>query len=110
MGQQDNSNRIPKTISRQLSDLEDHLYFLDADLKNITKDTSHYKRVATELRLLICKMGRSKPLLLDLIKFFDKVENYYLTSTDEFTKEITKTNILNYPNRKAFFLQRRRHL
>lgn len=51
--------RIPKDPSRELRELETHLHFVRQDLKALVRDPDHVKRLAAELRLLICRTGRN---------------------------------------------------
>jgi len=61
-------NRIPKTLERKLSDLEDHLYFLKESLAKLLKgDIAYLKTLAVELRVLVCKASGTEGLLWRII-------------------------------------------
>ena len=59
--------RIPKDLQRQVGELEDHLHFLRLDLARLSGDAAYIKRVATELRVLICKASGTDGLLWRLV-------------------------------------------
>lgn len=61
-------NRIPKTLDRKLSDLDDHLYFLKESLVKLSNgDGAYLKTLAVELRVLVCKVSRTEGLLWRVI-------------------------------------------
>jgi hypothetical protein len=59
--------RVPRSRERLLYDCESHLKFLEEALTAQTEDPYRYKQIAGELRVLVCKSGRNRPLLLDLM-------------------------------------------
>src|SRR5215813_7354210 len=59
--------RIPKELGRQVRELDDHLQFLRLDLASLANDAAYIKRVATELRVLVCKASRTEGLLWRLL-------------------------------------------
>jgi len=99
MDSQSKRNKVPKTTKRRLNDLEDHLFFLKKDLEDFKDEPSLYKRISAELRLLICKMQRNKPLLLNLIKELGDPSNYNVKTINKRTEKITITNIMDYPKK-----------
>lgn len=60
-------NRIEKTATRKLADLEDHLFLLNQHLSNLNNDLAYIKAVAAELRVLICKASGTEGLLWRLV-------------------------------------------
>ncbi len=70
-------NRPKKTLVRQLSDLEDHLYFLKESLGKLASgDNGYLKLLAAELRVLVCFSSGTEGLLwriLDEYKIQDDV-------------------------------------
>jgi hypothetical protein len=59
--------RVPKSPEERIRDCETHLAFLKEARDNYRTDRERYKQVAGELRVLVCKFGNNKPLLLDLM-------------------------------------------
>lgn len=59
--------RVPKGPERLLAACESHLKFLGEALAAYDREPDRYKQLAAELRVLVCKAGRNKPLLLDLM-------------------------------------------
>jgi len=68
-------------------------------LEGFKEEPSNYKRIAAELRLLICKMQRNKPLLINLIKELGESLDYNVKTKNRRSEKITVTNILDYPNK-----------
>ena len=62
-----NQPRVPKSREERMRDCETHLAYLKEARDNYRTDRERYKQVAAELRVLICKFGSNKPLLLDLM-------------------------------------------
>jgi hypothetical protein len=52
-------NRVPKPPQQQLADLEDHLYLLRQHMHLLQGNVAHIKALAAELRVLVCRTGRS---------------------------------------------------
>jgi len=71
-------NRIAKTDARRLSDLEDHLYILRYELKNLKQDIAHIKVLSGELRTLLCLSSGTEGLLWRLIRRFDVTDQVRL--------------------------------
>lgn len=71
-------NRIAKTDARRLSDLEDHLYILRYELKNLKQDIAHLKVLSGELRTLLCLSSGTEGLLWRLIRRFDVTDQVRL--------------------------------
>lgn len=110
MTSNNNHKKLAKTPHRRLKDLENHLFFLKKDLQEFKNEPYLYKRIAAELRLLICKMNRNKPLLIDLIKEFGDPQIYNVNSKNRVTEKITVTNILDYPEKwSGFFYKGRKY-
>jgi len=68
--------RIPKTLTRKLSELDDHLFLLREHLYRVAEDEAHLKILATELRVLVCLSNRTEGLvwrLTDELKVSDSV-------------------------------------
>jgi hypothetical protein len=59
--------RVAKSAEQRIIDCETHLAFLKEARDNYRTDRERYKQVAAELRVLVCKFGNNKPLLLDLM-------------------------------------------
>lgn len=58
------SNRIPKTLQRRLSDLDDHLFLLEEALTRLVDgETAYLKSLAAELRVLVCDSSHTEGLL-----------------------------------------------
>ena len=47
-------NRIPKTLSHKLDDLDGHLFIVREHLRKLNESTSHMKVLSAELRTLLC--------------------------------------------------------
>jgi hypothetical protein len=63
--------KVCKPIGLRLRDCESHLRHLKEDLiAYANKDRDRYKTIAGYLRVLDCKFGRNKPLLLELMDHF----------------------------------------
>jgi hypothetical protein len=63
--------KVCKPIGLRLRDCESHLRHLKEDLiAYANKDRDRYKTIAGHLRVLVCKFGRNKPLLLELMDHF----------------------------------------
>lgn len=56
-----------KSKIQRLRDCESHLYFLWDARRLFPQQQDRYKQIAAELRVLVCKFGSNKPLLLDLM-------------------------------------------
>lgn len=63
--------RIPKLPEERLRDFESHLYFLWDAVRLYPRQVERYKQIAAELRVLVCRSGKNKPLLLDLMDEYD---------------------------------------
>jgi hypothetical protein len=59
--------KILRSRPERISACESHLYFLCEDLKHFPEQYDRYKQIAGKLRILVCKTGTNKPLLLDLM-------------------------------------------
>src|SRR5262245_54219879 len=59
--------RVPKSAEERMRDCETHLAYLNEARDNYRTDRERYKQVAGELRVLVCKTKKNKPLLLDLM-------------------------------------------
>jgi hypothetical protein len=59
--------KIPKSKIRLLEECEEHLMMLNDALSKYPQQRYRYKQIAAELRVLVCKFGSHKPLLLDLM-------------------------------------------
>jgi hypothetical protein len=55
--------RVKKTLERNLSDLDDHLYLLEDQLRRLGESDAHIKVIAAELRVLICFSSGTEGLL-----------------------------------------------
>ena len=61
--------RVPKTLKKKLTDLEDHLFLLhDALSKLVSGQTAFFKSLASELRVLVCFSSGTEGLLWRLIE------------------------------------------
>ena len=60
--------RIPKTFTKKLRDLEDHLFLLHEALSMLVSgQTAFFKSLAAELRVLVCFSSRTEGLLWRLV-------------------------------------------
>jgi hypothetical protein len=59
--------RIPRSTQERISACESHLYCLCEHLKHFPGQYDRYKQIAGGLRILVCKTGTNKPLLLNLM-------------------------------------------
>jgi hypothetical protein len=71
--------RVSKSPEERIRDCETHLSFLQEARDKYPTDRERYKQVAGELRVLVCKTNRNKPLLLDLM---DEYGFYYEVQRD----------------------------
>jgi hypothetical protein len=62
-----NSAKVAKSLETRLRDCDCHCQFLSEALERFHAEPVRYKQIAGELRVLLCKWGRNKPLLLDLM-------------------------------------------
>ncbi|HMI96131.1 MAG TPA: hypothetical protein VK479_06420 [Micropepsaceae bacterium] len=62
--------KAPKSIEERMQDCETHLSFLWEARECYRNDRERYKQVAGELRVLVCRFGSNKPLLLDMMDHF----------------------------------------
>lgn len=60
-------SRVAKSDTRNLQDLDDHLYLLRSHLHHLNEDAAHLKVIAAELRVLLCS-SRSEGLLWRLVE------------------------------------------
>lgn len=60
-------NRVPKTLSHKLDDLDAHLFIIREHLKKLNESTSHLKVLSAELRTLLCLSNRTEGLLWRLV-------------------------------------------
>lgn len=63
-------HRSSRSPDDRLSSCEFHLLALWEARQRASAQPERYKQIAAELRVLICRHGRNKPLLLDLMKEF----------------------------------------
>lgn len=63
-------NRIDKSDERKLADLEDHLYLLRDQLRDLKHDPAHIKIISGQLRTLLCSVSGTEGLLWRLIDHF----------------------------------------
>jgi hypothetical protein len=63
--------RISKSIDQRLKECETHIYFLWDALRLYPKERDRFKQIATELRVLVCETRHNKPLLLDLMDYYE---------------------------------------
>ena len=68
-------NRFDKSDERKLADLEDHLYLLRDQLRNLKHDPAHIKIISGQLRALLCYVSWTEGLLWRLIDRFS-VDDY----------------------------------
>ncbi len=62
--------KIKKTTNQRLRDLELHLKFLTDDYNSMNKNIHYYRRIASELRVLLIEKKHNTPLLLSLLNEF----------------------------------------
>ena len=60
-------NRIPKTLSHKLDDLDAHLFIIREHLRELNESTSHMKVLSAELRTLLCWSSGTEGLLWRLV-------------------------------------------
>ena len=60
-------NRIPKTLSHKLDDLDAHLFIVREHLRKLNESTSHMKVLSAELRTLLCWSSGTEGLLWRLV-------------------------------------------
>jgi hypothetical protein len=89
---------VKKTTNRRVQDLESHLHLLEECVAKQEQDSDiWYKIISAELRVLVCKSGRNKPLLLDIIDEFKLVTKIRSSSpfgyiTSEYVKRCKELN------------------
>ena len=73
--------RVPKTLERKLSDLDDHLFLLREHLHHLHEDEAHLKIIATELRVLVCLSSWTEGLLWRLVNELGVSDSVHLHIT-----------------------------
>ncbi len=71
-------NRIPKTLARKLSDLDDHLFLLREHLHRLAEGEAHLKILSAELRVLVCVSSETEGLLWRLADELTVSDSVYL--------------------------------
>lgn len=59
--------RLPLSKDYKLNACEDHLFYIEEYLEKISSDEAYFRPLSAALRVLVCRMRRNKPLLLDLM-------------------------------------------
>ena len=60
-------DRVPKTLTGKLHDLDDQVYLLRDQLRSLKEDRSHLKVIAAQLRVLVCFSSGTEGLLWRLV-------------------------------------------